>query len=230
MKKQRVIGGTILSACIVIATGCADSHPTAVDGPAARSSPMAQVFIRVDVSGDPAVGPQLYWITLDGYWWTAIDPARETPLSLSRGVHTVGVGFRDNTADLWCAGVGQMSYQMTFASDQSRSIHFDVNCPPLSGSGTIDVSIDRSGRTQPSMMSARFNRLNGPAVQDSFDVDVKALTERTMPPGVYSVDYYTKGCSGISTLHSIRKEPVIVRDGAKTPVQLQVTCPLPFFP
>jgi hypothetical protein len=154
---------TILSAILMSACASSDSHPLA-------PSATLNLAVLVKVSGALSTGGA-YAVWLDDTSSFTVEPNEEAPFAVSTGNHTIAlgsplIGLSPTTS--WCLSIGPSLFSGLIRGDSVTRVTFSVNCPPVVGTGTLQLSLSGSGNRALEGIPVTLTRLNGPPPSNLF--------------------------------------------------------------
>lgn len=231
---------TILFAILVSSCTSSDSHPVAPPpAPGApRPTPFPNLAILVKVSGDPRTGDSRYRFAFDGSPWIVAEPNVENRMVVPAGNHTISVP--PLRGESWCTALGPSSFSGPISGDSVTKIIFPFDCPPLVGTGKLQLSLSGTGSGAPAGVLVSLTKLNDPLrlmpgfslktarfvrpESSYFTVPTDKPSEVTMPTGLYSIiPVLPPNCLPFVVLGT--GVPVVaIRDGRTATVRFSYSC------
>ena len=214
---MRAFTGILVVAAI---TGCRGSEPFSPS----QDDPDLRLSIQLNVSGDPSTAPATFGTTLDGEKWRDII-AGDNRFGAISGLRVLALAPLSPRAS-WCTPIGQTEHRAMFRKDGLTTVTFNVDCPPLVGTGTLTVYPHVSAVGSNTPVRVGFVRMNGPAVATSILVLTDQPTDVTLPVGVYGIEMErVRTCTLIEAMarssNSIR---AVVREGESATVNAVSPC------
>jgi hypothetical protein len=176
---------------VVAIAGCRGFEPFSPTS----AEPELNLSIQLKMSGDPSTGPAAFGTTLDGSKWRDI-VAGENRFGALGGFHVLALAPLAIASSSWCTAVGQNEHRDLFRKDVPTTVTFFVDCPPLMGAGTLNLTVHVGGVSPDTQVRVGFERMNGPVFQTSVLVPTDQPTDVPLPVGLYHVGVNQAGrCS-----------------------------------
>jgi hypothetical protein len=131
--------------CPVTVIGVDTEAPEAIDRQPAKMT------VRVDVTGDPTIGPATYGVLLDGFQIAEVTPNETHEIEVTTGPHFLYfVGpepkptpslFGTVTHKSWCSPISERLFKLDINADGSSSVGYLAYCPPLFGEARLTVTV-----------------------------------------------------------------------------------------
>lgn len=217
-----------------LAFGLAACHPFSM-------SDVDAFILKVDVTviGDAQLGPAEYPVTIDGLKWRAFRAGQQDQIALSSGSHLVQFSGPEPDSEFfmgspvllppsWCGGLG-LKQRRIESVDSSVSLTYEVLCPPLNGTGELQISVSISHKNAPPAptpdLKLTAKRIIGAAYQEERTVNTAGRLSLTVPVGIYA--FSLSGTNCIKTIDDIAfgYRQAVVRAGGVGTTTLYITCP-----
>lgn len=191
--------------------------------------------VRVNVTGDVDLSPPSYGVMIDDLKWRDVRPNETNSVEVRPGSHVIeliGPGAETKSVNdgsgrltvVWCSSLTEKR-QLVEANGQPFGVTYDVNCPPLTGSGTlqIDVSVHHSSPIPDLKMT--YSRVNGTAYSEQRTINSSGRITVNVPPGLYTFTLSGPNC--LRTFEDIvfGYQPAVVRADGIGKTILYLTCP-----
>jgi hypothetical protein len=178
-----------------------------------------ELMLIVNVSGDSTQFPTFFNAYLDGNLVGTVKPNDSLGSSATTGSHGVTIYATETE---WCEGSNytQLAYVL---KHQVVTVAFNVDCPPLVGSGNIEVAIVATGNRIPDSFPVSLTRINGSPYSDSVDAAPNRSVEVTVTVGDYRIKVETRGCQWYAGFLFTTSQPVLRRAVLREGSAIRVT-------
>ena len=202
---------------LVSGIGCSDASD--IDGPSYKN-----LLFRVDVTGDPTLAPPSFGLMLDGLFWQSTRVASDEKLSVPTGNHTLRLAPFENTSVTWCSQAEPSTIKALFTRRDVVSGHFVVYCPPATGTGILQTTLEVHGSPQNAPYTFRLTRTIGIPGTLTYTVTPGKVHEQELTAGIYRVEL-GKGCGLLEPTLA-----VAIRRGQTATLPVTFTCVFTFPP
>ena len=203
---------------VVVLAGCSSNDAHSLAPISSGESTVGYVTVLVNVSGDPTAGFGSYSLNFDGSSWNTIAPNRETQFAVLVGQHRITL-----SSGPWCSGVGDNSYLGQFSGNSMPRIAFAVNCPSLSGSGTLELTVSVSGSSPPLEVPVTLNRMNGSPMSVTLKAPTDKTSQHSVPLGLYRMAF-AGNCTAPTGLLFPSVGLLAVRRESRNLARVSLTC------
>lgn len=174
-----------LAALVVMGiAGCTGDPAYETLGPPTRNASLV-----IGVIGDKSTAPPTLPLNIDGKPAAQVVPGEETLLTVAAGTHIFELAPATTGNPQWCSVIGQRSFEATVADNGLVHVTFTLDCPPIQGTGVLQVDVTATGVSRSSAMKVPvvLTRLNGTRLIVNANVPVFQTTALTLEPGIYEV-------------------------------------------
>jgi hypothetical protein len=237
---------TCLPACLILVllnVGCSDS-PTfpRSQGRGRSGPPSGELAVTVKITGDPALGPALFNISVDGKIWGVVNRNEVLKQTVDTGSHAVAfaalvppvyclpflscANLYTALLNSWCALPDVNRQSIAVPEGETRDVLFVVDCPPLVGQGVITLTAVTTGTVVPGEFPVAIERLsNGPVFRRTVSVPSNGSVETTLPVGIHRFSI-NLGSTCRSTIPNAVPNTftAVLRSGQEIRETLSVTC------
>jgi hypothetical protein len=201
---------------------CSDTEPPSVTGPVAHDP--ANVTVSLNVTGDPSAGLSQYPIFVDGTQTTNLMPNDVVKLSMPPGLHEIGMHVQSLfPGQYWCLLKGASQFSLYLESAARESVQFNLDCPPLDGTGTLILDFTQTGPGERFEVAGALDRTNGPPITVSFVATPGVDKTLVIPPGLYKLRVSAGFCTMPITQQYLNPS-LIVRTSGTSHYSYTMTC------
>lgn len=220
---------SLLAALAVAGSACTGSsdvtEPVPPPSPPTSPAPTGQVTARVTVSGDPALGPGVYGIQLNGVLEGNALANEDIRIVVREGGYRVGlVPLSTVFSPSWCTTVGAIVQDVVVLRGKTVAVEFTVDCPLLAGEGEVVLQVTTTGTNLPTGFPITLTRGNGPPYSVTYGVPVNATWRGNVPVGAYRARIDLTGSCSRAYSETVFDLPSMVRAGTATTFRFTITC------
>lgn len=204
----------------IICIGCDASELEAPTTP--------NISVRIDITGIASLAPATFALSLDGVYWKTVSAGTDQLYPLRSGTYTLGlVPIEGTDTQAWCSALQPTTIGVRVKTDQITRTNFTVNCPPITGTGIVRLSViaPSVGRLAP--LTLIVTKILGETDTRTLTMSVSETREMSLPAGLYRVQLGPNSCS-LSGRISNQPPSFAVHDGATSTFALNVYCGPPF--